>query len=172
MTSFHWPTAALSSEEKWKRAASISWIEPGFNQYISAILKNLKDSLVDKKTKSRATCPATLNKRVLASFWIPCADHFTIKQPVHLLYTRSHSELPSASTDRVGIDLPSGFSIYSLLVSRESRDGVFQKLYSATIDLQLNPDPTFFHQICDCQMYQTEGMHAYIHIIFPCDSTL
>lgn len=58
-------------------------------------------------------------------------------------YIHSHNELPSSSTGRVGIDLPSGFSIYSLLVSRESREGVFQKLYSATIDLQLNWDPAF-----------------------------
>ena len=110
MTSFHWPTAALSSEEKWKRAASISWIEPGFNQYISAILKNLKDSLVDKKTKSRATCPATLNKRVLASFWIPCADHFTIKQPVCISSILVHTvSFPLHQQTELVLIFPRGF---------------------------------------------------------------
>lgn len=80
---------------------------------------------------------------------------------MHFFYTRSHSEFPSSSTGRGGIDLPSGFSIYSLLVNRESKEGVFQKLYSATIDLQLNRDPAFHHQICDAQTPQTVCMHTY-----------
>lgn len=70
----------------------------------------------------------------------------------------SQSELPSLSTGRRGIDPPLGFSIYSPLVNTESRKGVFQKLYSATIDLPLNQDLTFLHQICESKTTKTEGM--------------
>lgn len=56
MTSFHWPTAALSSKEKRRKNKDSS-------QYISAILKNLKDSLVDKKKKKN------MGKKDGGKFW-------------------------------------------------------------------------------------------------------
>lgn len=114
------------------------------SQYISAILKNPKDSLVDKNTKVEQPAQPRYQGREIFGYHMRT---FTTKHAVHLFCTRSHNELPSSSTGRVSIDLPSGFSIYSLLVSRESREGVFQKLYSATIDLQLNRDPAFPYQL-------------------------
>lgn len=105
------------------------------------------------------------NKAGGKSFWIPQEHLYSTKQAIHHSYIHSQSELPFSSTGRVGIDLPLGFSIYNLLVSRESResrDGIFQKLYSAIIDLQLNL--AFFYQICDSKMAQTESTYATILI--------
>lgn len=45
------------------------------------------------------------------------------------------------------IHLPSGFSIYRLLVSKEGGEGAFQKLCTAAIDLQLPTDAASLGQI-------------------------
>lgn len=98
-------------------------------------------------------------------FRVPHDHLYSTQQAVHYSYTRPQSKLPFSSTGRAGIDLPLGFSIHNLLVSRESREsseGVFQKLYSAIIDLHLNP--AFLYQICDSQMDRTEGMYPTILI--------
>lgn len=88
---------------------------------------------------------------------------FLIKHDVHLFCTHSHSKNPY-SQQTVCIDLPLGFSIYSLPVSREGSESAFQKLYSATIDLQLSKGPAFHCQIYNSWMCQTVGMCAYINM--------
>lgn len=100
-----------------------------------------------QKYNSKINCPSTFpgtfwqdpRHQTMSSFNdIPCIS-VTL---VHCQWNAFHSR-------QVVIDLPLGFSIYSLLVSREEGEDVFQKLCSATIDLQLPTDPASLWQICD-----------------------
>lgn len=125
MTSLHMLTAAVSSEFK-KRKTRRSVKE---KEVASIFLPSSKQQrlLSRQRYKTRTTGQLPLS-----------GNFFGITSTVLLNMLCSHSQFASSSTRRGGIDFPSGFSIYSPLVSRESDEGVFQKLYSETIDLQLN----------------------------------
>lgn len=78
-----------------------------------------------------------------------------------LVHTAS---FPPHQQAEVVLIFPRGFLFTVCWLAGRAREGVFQKLYSVTIDLQLNRDPAFLHQICDSQTPQTQCVHT--HHIF------
>lgn len=115
---------------------------------------------IKQKDNSKINCPSTfpgsgwtedLRHHTMSYFYdIPCISVIL----VHCQWNAFHSR-------QVVIDLPLGLSIYSLLVSREGGEDVFQKLCSATSDLQLPTDPASLWQIGDSHIKCREYRHPH-----------
>lgn len=111
--------------------------------------QKLEGYLSCKKDKGRTTCLATLTRRWWQVFGHHMRNSSVLNMPCITSILIHTVSFPPHQQAELVLIFPLGFSFYSLLVSRESGEGVFQKLYSATIDLQLKQDPAFLHQICD-----------------------